>query len=87
MCSIDLIEPPQQIFGRTVDIIATGIVWEVVPKRRPTKLLLEQIHLVEEEDDACPHEPSRVDHRVEKHQTFHHAILNSRQLRMLMESP
>jgi len=85
MCSVHLVEPPQEIFGRSVDIVTSGIVWKVIPKRRPTELLLEQIDLVQEEDDACPHKPSRIDHRVEKHETFHHAILEWRQLEPLMD--
>lgn len=84
MCSVHLVEPPQEIFGRSVDIVTSGIVWEIICKRRPTELLLEQIHLIQEEDDACSHEPSRIDDRVEKHQTFHHSILEWRQLGPLM---
>ena len=85
MCSVHLIEPPQEIFGRPVNIITTGVVREVVPERRPAELSLEEIHLVQEEDDACPHEPSRIDNRIEKHQTFHHAILECHRSGPLME--
>lgn len=33
MCSVNLIEPPKEIFGRPVHIIATRVVWEVVSER------------------------------------------------------
>lgn len=48
MSSIDLIEPPQKILCRSVHIVATRIVGEVVPKRGPAQLLLEQVEFVEE---------------------------------------
>jgi len=31
---VHLVESPQQVLGRAVDIIATGVIWEVVPQRR-----------------------------------------------------
>lgn len=75
MSSIDLVEAPEEIFGRPVDIVASGIVGEIVAQRRATEFLPEQINLVEEEDDTRAHEPSRIDDRVEQHQTFHHTVL------------
>lgn len=66
MCSVNLIEAPQQIFGCFVDIITTGVVGEVVPKRRAAKFLFEDVDLVEEQDDTCTDEPSGVDDRVEE---------------------
>lgn len=75
MPPVDLIKPPQKIFRSSVHIVAAGIVWEVVDQWGAAKLLLEQIDLIEEQDDAGSHEPSRVHHRIEKYQTFHHAIL------------
>jgi len=63
---VDLVKSPEQILGSLVNIVSTRIVWEIVAERGPTKLLLEDINLVEEEDNTGPHEPSRVDHRVEE---------------------
>lgn len=66
MSSVDLIEPPQQVLCGSVDIVATGVIWEVIAKRRSTEFLSEEIDFVQEQDDTRAHEPSRVDHRVEK---------------------
>lgn len=30
MCPVDLVEPPQQILRRAVDIIAAGVIWKVI---------------------------------------------------------
>lgn len=73
---VHLVEPPQQIFGRSVDVVATRVVGEVIPQRRSTELLFEEIDLVEEQNDAGSHKPSRIDDRIEEDQTFHHAILH-----------
>lgn len=75
MCPIDLIKPPEKIFGRSVHVIAARIVGKVVAQGGSTQLLLEQIDFVEEKDDARPHEPSRVDHGIKEYQTLHHSIL------------
>jgi hypothetical protein len=75
MGSVDLVESPKEIFGRPVDIVASGIVGEIVAQRRPAEFLAEQIDLVEKQNDTRPHEPSRIDDRVEKHQTLHHTVL------------
>jgi hypothetical protein len=75
MCSIDLIESPEQVFGCTVDIVAARVVREVVAKRGSRKLRLEEIDLVEEQDDTSPHKPSTVNDRVEEYQALHHAVL------------
>lgn len=37
--AIHLIKPPKEILRSTVDIIATGIVWEIVAKWRARELL------------------------------------------------
>lgn len=58
MCSVDLIKPPQEVFGRLVDVVAPRIVWEVVAKWRSAELLLEDVDLIEEQYYACSHEPS-----------------------------
>jgi hypothetical protein len=74
--AIDLIEAPEQILGRAVDVVAAGVVGKVVVERGARELELEEIDLVEEEDDAGAHEPARVDDRVEQHQAFHHPVLD-----------
>ena len=75
MSAIDLVKTPEQVFGRAVDVVAAGVVGKVVSERGSTEFLFEEIDLVEEEDDAGPHEPARVDHRIEQDQGFHHPIL------------
>ena len=51
MCPIHLIKSPQQILGRSVDIVAARIIGEVIPKRRLPQLGSEEIDFVEEKDD------------------------------------
>lgn len=77
ICTVDLIESPEQVFGRSIHIIATRVVGEVVAERRSCELELEEIDLVQEQNDTGPHEPPRIDHRVKQDQTFHHSILQS----------
>ena len=57
MCTVDLVEAPQKIFGSSINVVAARVVWEVLPQRRSSKLDLEKIDFVEEQDDARPHEP------------------------------
>lgn len=61
MCPVDLVEPPQEILGGLVDVATARVVGEVVAEGRPGQLMLEDVDLVQEENDARPHEPSRVD--------------------------
>ena len=75
MCAIDLVESPEQILCRTVDVVTARVVRKVIAERRPRKFRLEQIDLIEEKNDARPHEPAAVDDRVEEHQALHHAVL------------
>ena len=67
MGPVNLVESPQQILRRSINIISTRVVREVVAQRRAAKLLLEKIDLVEEEDDTGAHEPSRIDDRIEQY--------------------
>lgn len=76
MCAIDLVEPPQQVFGRTVHIVTTRIVGEEIAERRTSQFVLEKIDFVEKQDNTRSHEPSRIHDRVKEDQTFHHSVLN-----------
>ena len=75
MRTIDLIKSPKQILCCSIDIIASRVIGEVIPQGRPTEFRFEKIDLVEEEDNAGSHEPSRIDDRIKQHKTFHHSIL------------
>ena len=33
MCSVDLIESPQEIFGSSIDVISSRVIWEIGPER------------------------------------------------------
>jgi len=66
MRPVHLVESPKQVFGGFLNIVAARIVGEVVAQWRATKLLLEDIDLVQEQDDTSPHEPPRVDDRIEE---------------------
>lgn len=46
MCSINLVEPPQQIFGGAVHIIAARVIRKVIAQGGPRELLAEQIDLI-----------------------------------------
>lgn len=81
MCAIHLVESPKKVLGRAVDIIATRVIWEVVAQWGAGELLPEQVDLVQEQNDTRPHEPSRIDDRVEENQAFHHSVLRHCQLR------
>lgn len=76
MRAIHLVESPQKVLGRAVHVVAARVVGEIVDQGRATELLTEKINLVEEEDDAGPHEPSRVHYRIEENKTFHHTVLH-----------
>lgn len=67
MCSVDLVEPPQQVLGGAIDIIPTRVIWKVIAKWGSRKFRFEQIDLVEEQDNTGPHEPPAIDYRVEEH--------------------
>ena len=75
MCPINLVEPPQQIFGGAIDIVAAAIIGEISPQWTSFQFAFEQVDLVQKKDYGCAHEPATVDYAVEKHQGFHHAIL------------
>src|SRR5450432_3135533 len=83
MSSINLIEPPKEVFGRPVNIAPSRVVGEIVPKRRPSKFHFEKIDLVQKEDDTCPHKPPRVDNGIEKDKTLHHSILTRISMRQV----
>ena len=55
----------------------TGVFWKVVHERHFWELLLEHVDLVEEEDDGCPEEPPRVDHRLKQDEGFLHPVLRA----------
>lgn len=67
VCSVDLVEPPQQVLGGAIDIIPTRVIWKVIAKWRSRKLRFEQIDLVEEQDNTGSHEPPAIDYRIEEH--------------------
>jgi hypothetical protein len=48
MSPVDLIEPPQQVLCCSVDIVAPGVIWEVIAERRSTELLSEEIDFIQE---------------------------------------
>lgn len=75
MGPVDLVKAPEEVLGGAVDIVPTRVVWEVVAQGRAAELLSEKVDLVQEEDDAGPDEPPRVDDGVEQHETLHHAVL------------
>lgn len=75
--SIHLVKSPEKVFRGAINVVSTRIIWEVVAKRRPTKLLSEKVDFVEEQNNASPHEPPRIYYRVKENQAFHHAVLKS----------
>jgi hypothetical protein len=58
MRTIDLVEAPEQVLRRAVDVVAARVVGEVITQWGAAELLPEEIDFVEEEDYACSHEPS-----------------------------
>lgn len=74
---IDLVETPQQIFRRAIDIVAARIIRKIISQRRPAQFLFEQVNFVEKEDNAGAHEPARIHNRVEQDKTFHHSVLHA----------
>ena len=66
MCAVHLVEAPEQVFGSTVHVFSTRVIGEVLYQRRLLQLLSEEINFVEEEDNRCSHEPSRVYDGIEE---------------------
>jgi hypothetical protein len=52
--SIGLRESPEDVFGCFVDVVSTRVFFKKVRQRYPWNLLLEQVDLVEEQNDARP---------------------------------
>lgn len=78
MRPVHLIEPPEQVLRSAIDIVAARIVGEVIAQWGTRQLLAEEIDFVQEENDACPHEPAGVDHGIKEDQTLHHSVLEVR---------
>ena len=75
MCAVHLVEAPEEVFGSTVDVFTTRVIREVLYQRRLLQFLSEEVNFVEEKDDGCSHEPSRVHNGIEENKGFHHAVL------------
>ncbi len=58
MCPVHLIEPPQEILRRSVDVVTARVVRKVIAQGRLRKFRSEEIDFVQEQDDGCSHEPS-----------------------------
>lgn len=84
MGAINLVESPEDIFGRSLSVVTTGVVREVVHQWGAANLLLEKIDFVEEKDDTGPEEPSRIDDGIEKYKALHHSVLQQVSLLWLM---
>ena len=85
MRAVDLVEPPQQVFRGTVDVVTTGVLGKMFPQGGFGEFGSEQVDLVEEEHDGGAHEPTAVDDTVEEDERFHHAILWGRRAQSLVE--
>ena len=66
VCSIHLVEAPEEIFRRTVHVFSARVIWDVLYQGRLFQFLSEEIDFVEEQDDGCSHEPSRVYDGIEE---------------------
>ena len=77
MCAVHLVEAPKEVFRRTVHVFSARVIWEVLYQGRLFQFLSEEIDFVEEQDDGCSHEPSRVDNRVKEYERLHHAVLQN----------
>lgn len=68
-------KPFEEVFARRLVVVAASVVREVLLQRRPAQLFFEQIDLVQEKNDRSLGEPSGVADRVEKSESFLHAVL------------
>ena len=60
--SINLVKPPQEILRSPVHVISAGVVREIIGKWYSPQLGPEQVHLVEEKNDAGSDKPPAVDY-------------------------
>ena len=75
VCSVELLEPPEDILHRLVDIGASDIVREVLLHRRVRKLLDKDVDLVQTEDDCRSAEPHGVHDGLEEVQRLLEPVL------------
>jgi hypothetical protein len=66
MRAVHLVEAPKKVFRRAVHVFSARVIREVLYQRRLFQFLSEEIDLVEEENDGCSHEPSRVYDGIEE---------------------
>ncbi len=76
---ICLHEPPQDVLRRLVNIGPARVLGEVPLEGDFWQLALEDVDLVQEQDDRCPEEPSRVDDRLKQDERLRHPFLRERE--------
>jgi len=59
----------------TLKMVGSPKTDQMEPIAYPTQLVPEDIDLVQEQNDGRPEKPSRIDHRIEKHERFSHPVL------------
>lgn len=67
---VELIEAPENVLGRSVEVASTRIIREVIAQRFALQFFLETPKIAKQEDDGGLVEPARVDHRIEEEKTL-----------------
>jgi len=62
------------VFGCSLEIITTGVVWEILNQRYSCDLVSEQVTLVEEQNHGCVTEPSTVANLIEQLESLNHSV-------------
>ena len=67
---VELIEAPENVLGRSVEVASTRIIREVIDQRFAPQFFLEAPNIAKQEDDGGAVEPARVDHGIEEEKTL-----------------
>lgn len=73
--AVELIEPPENVLGRSVEVASTRAIREVIGQRYALQFFLKTPNIAKQEDDGGAIKPVRVDDRIEEEKALHHFVL------------
>lgn len=72
---VELIEAPENVLNRSVEVASTCTIREVIAQRFALQFFLETPRIAKQKDDGGLVEPLRVNHGIEEEKTLYDFVL------------